>query len=602
MNMRKIFSLIAILLLPLVAHGQKVSALPNQSTLASNSLFSVSFWNGSAWVSKHISEGQMAEQIKTDFFPAQGSLVDGSVNLDKLYSFKSKVETNGLVKVFVIGDSLATPGGSAGVPCGVSWGLSDILVQKYGLCGGFARAGNYARPDNGSTDIYGVMFKNGGGPEVVTDTVDYYGPYTVCTNGDFVECRNNLENGLIVGDQIGFAWIAGPNGGTITLSNTTAAAGWSTYSPLATVDGFAASPTFRKTNFTVALNSYKIKAKTVGDFTNKFCGPIVLNTTASGVSMFVMEHNGGNVTEIATSATVTRDALTNFGPDLIVVNLIDYADVGEATFFAGLTNTLNNIFTNAQSPVLYLGCHWRLPLDSTINDNRIIRRACLTNGWAFFDSAYEASSYYKSTNTAGFMNDTVHLAGGGSKRLADRFWSRMAIQRTNAVAEYVLPNYVLTNKWNNGTMSTKTNFMVKRSDADGTGMYIGNVFGDNSFLGYWIFTSETTATYGNAALLGNNNLTVLNSPTTTGGPWLRQNNSSKQYVNVAGDFEFVGTGATNVVRVSFNNGVSQRSGTGTPEGVVTAAIGSTFHRADGGSGTSFYVKESGTGNTGWVAK
>jgi hypothetical protein len=43
-------------------------------------------------------------------------------------------------------------------------------------------------------------------------------------------------------------------------------------------------------------------------------------------------------------------------------------------------------------------------------------------------------------------------------------------------------------------------------------------------------------------------------------------------------------------------------GTGSPEGVVTAPVGSTFRRTDGGAGTSFYVKESGAGNTGWVAK
>lgn len=43
-------------------------------------------------------------------------------------------------------------------------------------------------------------------------------------------------------------------------------------------------------------------------------------------------------------------------------------------------------------------------------------------------------------------------------------------------------------------------------------------------------------------------------------------------------------------------------GTGDPEGVVTATRGSTFHRIDGGAGTSFYVKESDTTNTGWAAK
>jgi hypothetical protein len=43
-------------------------------------------------------------------------------------------------------------------------------------------------------------------------------------------------------------------------------------------------------------------------------------------------------------------------------------------------------------------------------------------------------------------------------------------------------------------------------------------------------------------------------------------------------------------------------GTGSPEGVVTAAIGSMYRRTDGGAGTSLYIKESGTGNTGWVGK
>lgn len=43
------------------------------------------------------------------------------------------------------------------------------------------------------------------------------------------------------------------------------------------------------------------------------------------------------------------------------------------------------------------------------------------------------------------------------------------------------------------------------------------------------------------------------------------------------------------------------SGAGTPEGVVTAPVGSQFHRTDGGAGTTIYRKETGTGNTGWVA-
>ena len=51
-----------------------------------------------------------------------------------------------------------------------------------------------------------------------------------------------------------------------------------------------------------------------------------------------------------------------------------------------------------------------------------------------------------------------------------------------------------------------------------------------------------------------------------------------------------------------SSGATWTQGTGTPEGSVTAPVGSFYSRTDGGAGTSFYVKESGTGNTGWVAK
>lgn len=49
-------------------------------------------------------------------------------------------------------------------------------------------------------------------------------------------------------------------------------------------------------------------------------------------------------------------------------------------------------------------------------------------------------------------------------------------------------------------------------------------------------------------------------------------------------------------------GVHWTSGAGSPEGTVTANVGSLYTRTNGGAGTTLYVKESGAGNTGWVAK
>lgn len=43
------------------------------------------------------------------------------------------------------------------------------------------------------------------------------------------------------------------------------------------------------------------------------------------------------------------------------------------------------------------------------------------------------------------------------------------------------------------------------------------------------------------------------------------------------------------------------SGAGTPEAAITAPVGSTYHRTDGAAATTLYVKETGAGNTGWVA-
>lgn len=45
-----------------------------------------------------------------------------------------------------------------------------------------------------------------------------------------------------------------------------------------------------------------------------------------------------------------------------------------------------------------------------------------------------------------------------------------------------------------------------------------------------------------------------------------------------------------------------RDGYGTPENIVAAPVGTLYVRLDGGTGTTLYVKESGTGRTGWVAK
>jgi hypothetical protein len=67
---------------------------------------------------------------------------------------------------------------------------------------------------------------------------------------------------------------------------------------------------------------------------------------------------------------------------------------------------------------------------------------------------------------------------------------------------------------------------------------------------------------------------------------------------------FNGAAADDIFTTFINllNGALIIDGTGTPEGAVVAPVGSIFLRTDGGAGTSIYFKETGAGNTGWVAR
>lgn len=72
-------------------------------------------------------------------------------------------------------------------------------------------------------------------------------------------------------------------------------------------------------------------------------------------------------------------------------------------------------------------------------------------------------------------------------------------------------------------------------------------------------------------------------------------------IRIARDFVTVGASGRGV-RYGSTSGPLDTYGAGSPEGVLAAPVGSTYRRTDGGAGTTFYVKESGTGNTGWAAK
>jgi len=131
-------------------------------------------------------------------------------------------------------------------------------------------------------------------------------------------------------------------------------------------------------------------------------------------------------------------------------------------------------------------------------------------------------------------------------------------------------------------------------------------FTTNEFAGSYISVVGTTSGTLETHLIASNTATQITISTTWGFSegvtyvafkpmYLGAANYPWQRLYLMGDLRF-GRGASagaNVIYIKY--------GSGSPEGSVTANVGSLYLRTDGGANTTLYVKESGTGNTGWSA-
>lgn len=145
---------------------------------------------------------------------------------------------------------------------------------------------------------------------------------------------------------------------------------------------------------------------------------------------------------------------------------------------------------------------------------------------------------------------------------------------------------------------TATNSVVRLDSGwqfiSGSHVGVGSASGTfNSYFGYPVYLKGQAAD--NSAAIG---CWIGNTPTLT-DPAARivgfcadtpgAHTQPRSYVRADGAYEFAG-------------GPLVLSGAGSPESAVVAPVGSMYLRSDGGAGTALYVKESGVGDTGWVAK
>lgn len=215
-----------------------------------------------------------------------------------------------------------------------------------------------------------------------------------------------------------------------------------------------------------------------------------------------------------------------------------------------------------------------------------------------------------------YTADAVHLTTLGNNVVGGEVVRALGLDYTSIAAQYDLPKFTSSNiitttlshpagasggirtsnnfylGWPNNavriidnrasvptiTAATPTHTLQLYSENNNHGIGLGTAGGVTG--GYWMSDGSVLFVYGNG-----------------GAGTLRANFDLNNSA-----FQFAGTvRATNGFAVG-SGAITITTGTGTPEGAVTAPVGSLFLRSDGGASTTLYVKQTGVGNTGWTAK
>lgn len=261
-------------------------------------------------------------------------------------------------------------------------------------------------------------------------------------------------------------------------------------------------------------------------------------------------------------AVITDNTAGTLGCERITIdsNIIDTA--GHAA--PNLYGALHFSSTTAGQPVARVICS-----NNIVSNSR--QSAVYTFGGEVFDIKFENNGFYTSGN------DCFEMAGGynfyiTNNRIVGTVSSAVYTAAATLGEIIVSSNYMQNIGSNNSTnvlliaSTSPTIVEVSSNTHINTAAYTITRFLNITAVHAYVFNNHATASYVNGD--------IVPSPYPFYASYFAFNNSDVKWL----------------------------SGAGSPEGVVTAAVGSMYSRTDGGAGTSLYVKESGSGNTGWVGK
>lgn len=228
---------------------------------------------------------------------------------------------------------------------------------------------------------------------------------------------------------------------------------------------------------------------------------------------------------------------------------------------------------------------------SFIRDNGTSKKASTYNRAGIFAAAVDSLDFFlnetsplnKQTQSYG----VVHTEGITHKLIDNRFNGNTA-----------LPGYLVT--------GTSRGMFGNIGDVEIANIIPSSIsIGSTTAPAYpldvkgYINSSTGIAIDGNAKLINNgvysstNSFNVFKNDGSLAMLSIANANSAATFTGTVTSSKFILNAAANIF-------IS--SGAGSPEGIVTAGVGSMYTRSDGGTGTTLYIKEKGTGNTGWIAK
>ena len=229
-------------------------------------------------------------------------------------------------------------------------------------------------------------------------------------------------------DQVGLYWVAQPCGGDFTVRLSTNFQGWS--APLMTLDGYAATPVGRYTNFPVARQPfYRLRLDGLGG-TNAIVGPEFTDRASNGVHVAYMSRGGANLNQVLSISTnVLYPILAGLNPQLAVFHMKELADIGELEFSNRLVEL--EVMWRAcvtEGDVAYLGTPYDIR-DSlgehTGRENLVLRQAAVRDQRTYLDCMTPCVSYAAMTNNGYLGPDGIHPSDACDKFLVDVIWPQL---------------------------------------------------------------------------------------------------------------------------------------------------------------------------------